>query len=39
MPGLGELRAFIQGAERAPVPALWTVPAAKTLTEAGVQWK
>ena len=36
MPGLGELRAFMQGRERAPVPAAWTVPAAKTLTEAGV---
>jgi sugar/nucleoside kinase (ribokinase family) len=36
MPGPGELRAFMQGRERAPVPAAWTVPAAKTLTEAGV---
>jgi sugar/nucleoside kinase (ribokinase family) len=39
MPGLAELRAFMQGRERAPVPAAWTVPAAKTLTEAGVLWK
>jgi hypothetical protein len=35
MPGLGELRAFMQGRERAPVPSAWTAPAAKTLSEAG----
>jgi sugar/nucleoside kinase (ribokinase family) len=36
MQGPGGLRAFMQVRERAPVPAAWTVPAAKTLTEVGV---
>jgi sugar/nucleoside kinase (ribokinase family) len=36
MPGLGELRAFIQVRERLMTPAAWSVGAAKTLTEAAV---
>ena len=34
MPGLGELRAFMQGTEHAPVPAAWTATAAKAAAEA-----